>query len=92
ALGHGIQLGLLRPMLDSRSAGIAEFPSSQHGRSNLTEYCQKRRATDRELLFIIILGLPPEQFVMTRMAGHNKYIRRAIISGYHGNKQRQNPV
>jgi hypothetical protein len=30
ALRHGIQLGLLRPIVDSRSAGIAEFPSSQH--------------------------------------------------------------
>jgi hypothetical protein len=30
ALRHGIQLGLLRPIVGSRSAGIAEFPSSQH--------------------------------------------------------------
>jgi len=29
ALRHGIQVGLLRPMLTSRSPGIAAFPSSQ---------------------------------------------------------------
>ena len=30
-LGHGIQLGLLLPILVSRSHGIAEFPSDQQG-------------------------------------------------------------
>lgn len=34
ALRHGIQVGLLRPMLTARSPGIAAFPSSQHDDSN----------------------------------------------------------
>jgi hypothetical protein len=36
ALAHGTQLGLLRPIIDSRSDGIAEFPSSQHGLYHLS--------------------------------------------------------
>ena len=35
ALRRRIQPGLLRPIVDSRSDGIAELPSSQHGLNKL---------------------------------------------------------